>query len=83
MPLSEKAAHAKDIRKGLDGCESLQHRHLAAIAAIISGLRYDSESAMRWTVAHAFAAEIGRRNSRFDGERFLAACKVTEKDKTP
>lgn len=74
MPLSERAAHKKDIRNGLDGCESFQHRHLAALAALISTL--PDEAGNRLRVTEHFESAIRVRNPRFDGERFRAACLV-------
>jgi hypothetical protein len=70
MTLSTHAALGKD-RRDADTAK-LQHRHYAAIAAIIAGLDDPAKS----YVAHRFAARLQSSNPRFSESRFLAACDV-------
>lgn len=57
-------------KRGAHGVDTLQHRHLAAIAGIIAKI----ELGERGDIARHFADEIGKGNSRFDRTRFLRAC---------
>jgi hypothetical protein len=65
----------KDKRTALRGVE-LQHRHFSFIAAVIRDMPDHSPSlrAQRQSVANAFADACRATNSRFDRDRFLAAC---------
>lgn len=76
MPLSTKAAHAKDTRAGLS---EMQHRHFATIAYIIHSMDkvHNQEHGfidIRDDVAEHFADMLARTNPKFDRARFLAAC---------
>lgn len=66
--LPPAAAKAKDPRSGLG---PLQHRHFAAIAAVVATMagRPSAEVA-----THHFATELRATNPKFDKARFLAAC---------
>jgi hypothetical protein len=67
MSLTEKSALTKDQRTGL---APMQHRHYAAIAAIIATL----PDAHRRDVAFHFALKLQSTNNAFDSRRFLLAC---------
>ena len=67
MSLSIETAARKDRRAGL--CE-MQHRHFAAIAAIIKNLH----GGLSVPVADHFANRLAATNPRFDRARFLKAC---------
>lgn len=83
MPLTPAAALRKDrTAKSLTG---LQHRHYAAIAALIASLPdeggcYNSRAAaqLREHAATRFADALERANPNFDRARFLAACQPEE-----
>lgn len=68
MTLTIKAQTNKDASADLG---TLQHRHFAAIAAIIKEIDGDRERP-----AHHFAHMLARTNPRFDPSRFLRACGV-------
>jgi hypothetical protein len=68
--MTEQAALNKDRRAGY--CE-MQHRHFAAIAAIIAKIPpYNYEE--RRFIARHFAEELSHTNPNFDRDRFLKAC---------
>jgi len=70
--LSTKIAYHKDRRSAETA--RLEHRHFAAIAAIISTLP-DAYSGL---VAEHFANALRSTNPRFDRDRFLRAVKGGE-----
>lgn len=62
------------LRKDQTNANSdMQHRHFAAVAAIIKSF---PEGAERISVAHTFAAGLAHTNAKFDRARFLRACGV-------
>ncbi|OHV58137.1 hypothetical protein LCM4576_08360 [Mesorhizobium sp. LCM 4576] len=54
---------------------AMQHRHFAAIAAMVRDL---PERVNRLTVARSFAGKLASSNPNFDRERFIAACSVDD-----
>ncbi len=80
MPLTPESAFRKDQRFDLS---KLQHRHYAAIAAIIACLDLDTieqeTAGMNARVAEHFALCLLRGNPRFDRARFIRACGVEKK----
>lgn len=68
MPLTQRAALTKDRTNAK--ADVLQHRHFAVIAGIIR----DLPRAQRGDVAERFANKLRETNSRFDFNRFIAAC---------
>ncbi len=72
MPLTRHAALAKD-RATANASPSFQHRHFAAVAAILRGT---NDLANYGPVCRHFATELAHTNPRFDRGRFLAACGV-------
>lgn len=65
-------AQTRKDRRSAGGVDTLQHRHLAAIAGIIAKISPD----MRPDIAKHFAVQIKAGNSRFDFDRFIRACEV-------
>jgi hypothetical protein len=65
----------KDKNTAQRGVE-LQHRHFSFIAAVIHDMPDHAETlrAQKRSVALAFAYACRATNSRFDRDRFLAAC---------
>jgi len=72
MPLTMESALRKDKSSGKG---SLEHRHFATIAAIITEISVPDES-YRETLAKEFAWSLASTNPRFDKARFLRACGV-------
>lgn len=73
MPLKAEAALRKDRT---NAASTLERRHFATIAAIISRATFhgfNREEQRR--MADQFAHELQHTNPRFDRARFLAACK--------
>ena len=70
MALTAETALRKDKTTGLN--VEMQHRHFAAIAAIIESM--DECDTPRRIVADHFADELAKTNPRFDRKRFLKAC---------
>jgi hypothetical protein len=70
-----QAANRKDINTAQRGV-TLEHRHFAFIAATIAGMPDHSPSlrALKRSAALTFADACAGTNSRFDRERFMAAC---------
>lgn len=76
MPLTTEAAARKDKLNATG--TTLQHRHFAVIASILSELGHDhgvSLSAHRDICEH-FAHRLADTNPKFDRARFLAACEA-------
>lgn len=73
--LTPESASRKDKRTAQGA--TLEHRHFAAIASIIScldkGVTYHPDG-----IAKFFAMNLTRTNPRFDRARFLRACGVEE-----
>jgi len=79
MPLTIESAARKDKRNATGA--TFEHRHFAAIAAVLDSLHGDEirdrEQPQTWTiheVATAMASAFAASNPRFDRARFLAAC---------
>lgn len=72
MALTQKSANRKDISTANKGVE-MQHRHYAAIAAIIRDIEAD---VMRGVIADHFADGLRATNPKFDRARFIAACQA-------
>ena len=71
-----KTANRKDVATAARGV-TLEHRHFAAIAAIIARMPSDGLNATTTrNVAQHFAHYCADTNPRFDRARFLAACGV-------
>lgn len=75
MALKPEAALRKDLTMP-SGKDVFQHRHFAAMAAIIKQMDGEDFEGLRPTIARFFASELARTNPRFDRSRFLAACGV-------
>lgn len=74
MTLSIQAASRKDARVNTEG---FQHRHFAAVAAILlqrAAHPSYADEAVKYVLD--FADAFGRDNPRFDRARFLRACGV-------
>jgi hypothetical protein len=72
MALTTKAAHRKDLRNDR---AKMEHRHFAAIAAVIRDM--GTAPVDSWTqtqIAGQFAAALRSTNPRFDRDRFMRAC---------
>lgn len=75
MALSTQAANRKDIRSDL--C-SMEHRHFAAIAAMLRNMprgAFPADGPAYETIVNHFANELRATNPRFDRQRFMAACR--------
>lgn len=68
MPLSDRAALAKDLGAG-DRAPVMQHRHFAFIANTVADLPPE----IRKTVANLFEQRLRRTNPNFNSWRFLKA----------
>lgn len=79
--LSPHAAKNKDARSAQTA--SFQHRHFAAIAAIIASMRKQGwNEQIIFHLADRFADELAATNPRFDRKRFLAACEPEEEEES-
>lgn len=78
MPLTPETALRKDRTQPT--APKFQHRHFAAIAAVIAELPDDPYSPISGegtlAVARAFANALQDTNPNFDRNRFLRACGV-------
>lgn len=68
MPLSTAAALRKDTSTA---APVFQHRHFAAMAAMIAMM---PDPAARYMAAETFANRLGRFNPAFDRPRWMRAC---------
>jgi len=59
--------------RGKLGGVLMQHRHFAVIAGLIADL---DDKGIRIHVAEHFRRGLARTNERFDGARFIKACKL-------
>jgi hypothetical protein len=72
MPMTNNSMLAKDRRNAK--ANIMQHRHFAVIAGVIAKIH----PRMRSEIAWHFAGELRETNPKFNQERFLRACNVTQ-----
>lgn len=76
--LTQQTANRKDVNTANKRVE-LQHRHFSFIAGVIAAMPIHPQlrELHKDICAASFADACARTNPKFDRERFLAACKLT------
>lgn len=76
MALTPESALRKDRTNA--HAATFEHRHFAALAAMLSELKPSHKLSLSGTthryLCHYFADKLAATNPRFDHKRFLAAC---------